>query len=213
VVALAISPDFPQDETLFAATAEDGVFCSTDGGAHWAAWNFGLLDLNMLSLAASPDFAVDETVFAGTGTGLFRSTNGGRAWREAQLPIDYDAILSLTISPDFARDGLIFAGTENNGLLRSEDQGDTWVRWAEGAFQGPVNGILFSPRYPGDHSLVLTLASGLCISRDGGGHWEAWLTDRLPPGFVVTALTAPQSFSPGMPILVGGLGGVILLNL
>ena len=213
VVALAISPDFAQDGILFAAAAEDGVFCSTDGGIHWGAWNFGLLDLNLLSLVISPDFAVDETIFAGTSTGLFRSTNGGRAWREVQLPIDYDAILSLAISPAFARDGLIFAGTENNGLLRSDDRGDTWVKVSAPHLQGPVNGILLSPEFPGDPTLISILANGVYLSRDGGLRWEPWLTDRLPASFVVTALAAPHGFNKGEPILIGGVGGVILLRL
>ena len=36
---------------------------SGDRGQHWAAWNFGLLDLNVLALATSPAYAHDETIF------------------------------------------------------------------------------------------------------------------------------------------------------
>ncbi len=81
VSALEISPDFERDGVLFAGTMEDGVFRSADRGASWVAWNFGLLDLNVLCLAVSPDFANDETLVAATESGLFVSTNGGRAWR------------------------------------------------------------------------------------------------------------------------------------
>jgi hypothetical protein len=38
---------------IFAGTAEDGVFISSDQGESWAVWNFGLLDPNVLSLAVT----------------------------------------------------------------------------------------------------------------------------------------------------------------
>ena len=88
VAALAISPNYAHDGTLFAATLEDGVFRSADRGGYWAAWNFGLLDLNVFALAVSPDYASDETLYVGTESGIFRSTNGGRAWRAVDFPAD-----------------------------------------------------------------------------------------------------------------------------
>jgi len=86
VSSLVISPNYTHDGTLLAGTMEDGVFRSADRGSHWVAWNFGLLDLNVLYVAISPHFACDEILFAGTETGIFRSTNVGRAWREMDFP-------------------------------------------------------------------------------------------------------------------------------
>ena len=68
---------------------------STGGGLGWTAWNFGLLDLNVLCLAVSPDDAQDET--SPDRSGIFRSTNGGRAWREVA-----PALVSTLFSAAFA---------------------------------------------------------------------------------------------------------------
>ena len=64
--SLIVSPDFERDGFLLAGTMEDGVFSSTDRGARWQPWNYGLFDLNALCLALSPAWTEDETAYAGT---------------------------------------------------------------------------------------------------------------------------------------------------
>jgi hypothetical protein len=66
ILALALSPNFAADNTLFVGTSSGGVFKSTDGGANWAAINTGLTNLDVQALTLSPDFAADHTLFAGT---------------------------------------------------------------------------------------------------------------------------------------------------
>ncbi len=70
VSALALSPGYPTDRTLFAGTG-GGVFKSANGGDSWSAMNKGLESLNILSLALTPTFP--RTLFAGT--------NDGGAWQ------------------------------------------------------------------------------------------------------------------------------------
>ena len=178
ISALAISPNYAEDGVVFAGTNEDGVLVSNDRCQNWAAWNFGLLDLNILCLGISPDFAADETIFAGTESGLFRSTNGGRAWKEVSLPISFDAILSLALSPNFAQDGTLFAGTENNGLLISRDGGKSWQLLAETTSAAPVNQILLSPTAPSKEIFILH-GGALLVSKDGGKTWTPWNAKRL----------------------------------
>ncbi len=203
ITALAISPNYAQDETVFAGTMEDGVFISQNGGERWVAWNFGLLDLNVMCLAISPDFASDETVFAGTESGLFRSTNGGRAWREVELPFGYEAVLSLAISPVFTADQTLYAGTETQGLWASTDAGTTWRRLGETLIDEPVNALYLSA----DGILAVT-GSALWHSHDDGATW----TDRLPTtlaGQEISALLAPAGHAPGAPVLVGLMDGSV----
>jgi len=203
VSALAVSPAFAQDETVFAGTMEDGVFISQNGGERWVAWNFGLLDLNVMCLAISPDFASDEIVFAGTESGLFRSANGGRAWREIELPFGYEAVLSLAISPDFANDGALYAGTEGQGLWASADAGETWRRLGEALIEDPVNGLYLA----GGQILAVTSES-LWHSTDGGRTW----TDRMPDDYAgqeISALLAPAGLQAGAPVLVGLIDGSV----
>jgi photosystem II stability/assembly factor-like uncharacterized protein len=204
VSILAISPNFAQDGTVFAGTMEDGVFVSKEGGARWVGWNFGLLDLNVLSLAISPAFSADEILFAGTETGIFRSTNGGRAWREIELPFGFDAVISLAISPRFTQDHTVYAGTEEHGLWASADEGETWTRLAGETIEGPVNAILVSEK---DGLLAVTSAA-LWRSTDGGESWA----DRLPQADderEISAVLAPRGFGKGAQVLVGVTDGSI----
>jgi photosystem II stability/assembly factor-like uncharacterized protein len=174
---LVVSPDYVHDGTLLAGTLEDGVFRSGDRGGHWAAWNFGLLDLNILCIATSPDYANDETLFVGTESGVFRSTNGGRAWREVDFSPDLSPVLSLAISPNYTEDGILFAGTESHGLYQSRDRGRSWERLGKDAIPDVVNSILTSPQFPAKPHLLALLADALLVSRDGGRSWSEWKAD------------------------------------
>jgi photosystem II stability/assembly factor-like uncharacterized protein len=80
ISALAVSPNFVNDNTVFAASLDDGVFVSQDCGKSWMDWNFGLIGFEVNALAVSPDYEHNATLFAGTELGVFRSTNGGRSW-------------------------------------------------------------------------------------------------------------------------------------
>ena len=105
---------------LFCATVEDGVFISRDRGLHWASWNFGLLDLQILCLAISPQFAQDQTLMVGTESGIFLSKNGGRAWKAVDFPVGSAPVTSLGFSMAYEVDSIIFAGTvmgNSSGLL------------------------------------------------------------------------------------------------
>lgn len=203
ISALAISPNFAEDETLLAGTIEDGVFVSRDAGEQWFSWNFGLLDLNVLALAISPDFKADDTLFAGTETGLFRSTSGGRAWRDVELPFGYDPVISLAISRRYAEDHTLYIGCEAHGLWVSADEGEHWKRLAERKLVDPVNSIIASGT-----DLLAATGSALWHSADGRVNW----TNLLPEEYrelEVSAVLAPHGAGPGSALLVGFADGSI----
>jgi photosystem II stability/assembly factor-like uncharacterized protein len=72
ITALAVSPNFVSDGTLFAAT-NAGVYVSRDGGERFSAWSEGLSPASVVALAVSPGYAGDRLVYA---IGL-----GGTIWR------------------------------------------------------------------------------------------------------------------------------------
>ncbi len=201
VSALAVSPDYARDATLWASTLEDGVFRSEDGGEHWSSWPFGLFDLRVLCLALSPAYSADKTLFVGTETGVYRSSNGGRSWRPVAFPAESAPVLSLTLSPDFALDGVIFAGTEADDLLHSSDRGATWQCLGANAGMSPVNQSLLSPQYPAQPHLLVQGNGLLFLSRDAGRTWETlsgnWGKRQ------VTAVAAPDGIAPRATVLVG----------
>ncbi|HID64568.1 MAG TPA: exo-alpha-sialidase [Anaerolineae bacterium] len=83
---LTVSPNYGDDQTLF-ARLDEGLIKSTDGGRTWWPVNIGLPlkdDGNppsVLSLAISPDYASDGTLFVGlVDHGVYRSVDGGESW-------------------------------------------------------------------------------------------------------------------------------------
>lgn len=179
--ALVASPDFERDGFLLAGTMEDGVFSSADRGARWAAWNFGLFDLNVLCLALSPAWTDDETVFAGAETDLYRSTNGGRAWRPSGFPSELAPALSIACYEDGRGATQLLVGTESNGLLASLDQGETWAQVGEGVISGAVNQLHVARDAAGGLSMYALTAEGVIRSVDEGQTWfELFGTDGIP---------------------------------
>jgi photosystem II stability/assembly factor-like uncharacterized protein len=204
ISALAVSPAYEQDGTVFAATMQDGVYRSGDRGGSWQLWNFGLLDLQVLSLAISPNFAVDDTLYVGTESGVFRSTNGARAWREMSFPADCAPVISLALAPDYAQSNVLYAGTESMGLWRSPDRGRTWERIGEDAIDGPVNAICAG----GPADLLVLLEDTVLVSHDAGGTWAACESgDALTDG--AACIAVPQGLAPGAPLLVGLANGEV----
>ena len=202
---LGISPNFRKDGTLFAGTYEDGVFNSRDRGGRFVAWNFGLLDLNVLCLAVSPSYTDDETLFAGTESGVFCSTNGARAWREVDFPIDLAPVISLCMQPNYRNGGLLLAGTEAHGLQRSLDSGNSWEPLGDFTASGPVNKILCA----GEDGLLVLSGSDLYITRDGGSTWLE--LERMPASqdADISTCLAPGGLGAGQVLLVGLTSGEI----
>jgi hypothetical protein len=75
ITALAVSPAFAADHTIFAAT-NAGLFVSRDAGDSFTPWSEGLLPARMVAVAVSPAYAQDRLVYA---VGL-----GGTLWRRRE---------------------------------------------------------------------------------------------------------------------------------
>lgn len=200
--ALAFSPDFANDRTIFIALsdvggAHSGIYRSTDGGATWQPSAIGLTDLAINHLAGSPDFARDRTVYAaGAKRGLFRSTDGGATWLELAdryldpaEPYAQPTLTTLALSPDFARDHslLISRSTGAGGVYLSRDRGDTWVN--------VLTDSAARLAYLADGRTVYAALSGGGVLRsdDGGEHWQA-ASDGLDllQGSITDLLTGPD---------------------
>jgi len=211
VSALAISPDFANDKTLFAGTMEDGVFRSTDQGTEWVFWNFGLYDPNILCLVVSPDYQTDKCLFAGTENAIFLSRNSAHSWKETSFPLDRGPVLSVAISPNFTRDRTLFAGTDAHGLFCSKDAGKTWQPVPGLNVTSSINALLISPEYPTKAEILALAEEQLFISRDDGLTWSDWRKDIKFEGNPI-AVAAPSGLSAGSPLLVGlSTGSVVLI--
>lgn len=185
IAALRASPAFARDKTALAATATDGVWRSTTGGASWFAWNHGLIDLRVNDVALSPGFAEDETVLAATESGVFLSQNGGRAWRELVTPAGFAPFACVALGLAEGGHLCAFAGSED-GLWIAESPFEQWRLELEGS---AVNALALPYAATSDGVFVLSkgewrqvseVAEGVClavlpthlvIGTAGGGVW------------------------------------------
>lgn len=144
ITAIALSPAYHADRSLFVATP-NGVYRSEDDGNLWEEASFGLLDVDVLFLTCAPDFAESNVLWAGTALGgLYRSRNRALAWRETGVGLPDTAIQCMAIGKVHAGDGgetqLLFVGTESDGVYSSTDQGGEWIPCNGGLDRGDGSG-------------------------------------------------------------------------
>jgi photosystem II stability/assembly factor-like uncharacterized protein len=179
VSALAISPGFAADHTLFAASA--GLWRSTDGGNSWSVLS---ATINAQVLALSPNFASDQTIFAGVGGAtVYRSTDGGGTWKSSTACCGP----GLAASPDFIHDNTVFAGR-----ARSTDGGKTFSTIIDGSSSGEA--FVFSPAYASDHTMFYGDGSGSIFTSTSKGDHGTW-TVLGNAGSNILALTISPLFA------------------
>jgi photosystem II stability/assembly factor-like uncharacterized protein len=173
VVSLAVSPDFKNDNTLFAGT-DSGIFKSEDSGLVWLrVLSFTRNDYPM-ALVISPNYAEDKTVLFGLWNGPeYKSTDGGLTWNL----IDNYGIASFAISPLFSADQTIFGGTIPGEVLKSTDSGTNWLPCAGGLPREWVQSLCISPEYATDGTVFAGFGvnedgPGLFKTTDGGTSWH-----------------------------------------
>jgi photosystem II stability/assembly factor-like uncharacterized protein len=182
VLALAVSPRSPRE--VWAGTGSNGLFRSTDGGAHWSAAGLPPQERQIPAVAVAP--SSPGTVYAGVVAqgadlgGVFASTDGGASWLRRNQGLF--GLESRTVSPD--EPGVLWAGLTGPGLFRSRNAGRRWERVALPGPSLPANGaigLLDVEVAPSSSSIVY--ASGvlwLWRSGDGGATWTE--VSVSPPG-------------------------------
>ncbi|HZY42842.1 MAG TPA: hypothetical protein VFF59_12685, partial [Anaerolineae bacterium] len=203
ITALAFSPAFDTDHTVFAAVQGGGIMKSLDSGSTWAATSFDF-NFTFTALAVSPNYPNDLTVAAINGYNgqLYLSTDGGATRRGYSLFLGAGDKHTLLFSPTFADDHLMLAASSGDpGAYRSIDGGETWtpVGWYDPAhpyWGGFVGGSIFALAIPpntveNDVTLAGT-SSGLYLSRDRGQSWDQNNTG-LPPLSLRSFAIAPNN--------------------
>lgn len=176
IITVAVSPNFAQDSTVFAATdylsVKLGVYAllkSTNGGVTWSAVA-GLPNVKeMWAIDFSPGYAQDQTVFVAGLGGLFTTTNGGTTWTEASTL----SLQNMVLSANFATDNTLFVVTTVKTIYKSTDRGQTFTQLTTPAsLTSALNTIAVSPNFANDGTLLLGSASnGIFESTNGGASW------------------------------------------
>jgi photosystem II stability/assembly factor-like uncharacterized protein len=100
---------------LLAGSDSEGIFISSDAGAHWEQTNAGLGDLHITQLLIS-----GSRIFALTLKGLFVSDNQGQTWAADTSGLE-------NINCLVPAENKLFAGTDAMGVYSSSNNGLSWT--------------------------------------------------------------------------------------
>lgn len=177
-----VLPHPTNQNIIYIAAAQGGVWKTTDGGNNWMPLTDGLTSLASGALAFQPGdpntiwYGTGEMNFCGdcsSGDGLFRSTDGGNTWTKVAARTQVGSYIArIYIHP--TNPNIIVMAT-SRCIVRSTDGGVSWnqtlaVRWARDLVAHPINPDL----------LYCTVwQNGIYRSTDAGATWTQ-LTNGLP---------------------------------
>ena len=206
-VFLAISPNFATDQTLvlltFAYQQWSELYRSTDGGDSWHLLNAQLPFADATALKISPNYAQDQTIFVSSyfDRGLFRSQDNGQTWQNL-LPDKY--LRDFAMAPDYPSDNRLFASIQNQGVVRSDNGGATWLPATHPSFYENLQ-IALSPNFQSDDTLFAmnghSSGGGLWRSVDAGNSWQQ-ASDNHISNFYRT-LSISEQFGQDQTAIVG----------
>ncbi len=183
------------------ASYGDGVWRTTDAGAHWT--RLGLTHSYAISrILIDPHDAnvalvgvLGDPFLDSAERGVYRTVDGGRTWQHTLYAGPQSGISDMTQDP---RDGrTVYAGVwqfrrrpwtftsggMQDGLYRSRDGGRTWQQLrGNGLPPGPLGriGVALAPSRPQRvYALIQSRAGLLWRSDDAGAHWRLLSRDTL----------------------------------
>ena len=204
--------------TILAGTYE-GVFVSRDGGSSWGLKNQGLTNVDTGALAASPadpDHFVSATadwwfnrkpgehshpqgpIHATPGT--FLSRNGGDDW--SSLGDTYQDLDAYALAATPTKPGTVYVGTMcSRGLYSTADYGKTFTHLPAQASHYTMR-VEISPW--DDNTVLMTSATGVHRSDDGGANWDDLL---LGGHFHGLGVSPDKTLYAGTASMEGGAAG------
>jgi len=169
-----------QSKMWFAGVYKGGIFASHDGGETWEQKDNGITEPDIWSMAS---VLVDgkARLFAGSEPAhLFFSDDLGEQWSELPTLRDVDTVESWNFPApphighvkhiNFAPGDphTIFASIEQGGLLKSSDDGKSWVDIP--GMNADVHRVVINSDRPA--RMYTTGGGGLWRTDDGGANWD-----------------------------------------
>jgi len=201
------TPDSDDLYSLLVAKAS-GLERSVNGGKTWQnAYHSLGVDEPVGTLAVAAAILSDQRpqVFAGLSGGiLFAKLKDGNqdfSWQQAQVPSPPPVIIDFAISPNFASDGLVLAATLEDGVLRSNDHGQSWMGWNFNLLDQTVLCLEISPHFVEDHIVFAGSESGVFVSKNEG---KSWIELELPTDYdPILSMALSPDFGMGNCLWVG----------
>jgi photosystem II stability/assembly factor-like uncharacterized protein len=169
IMAIHIDESNP-DIVLMSACS--GIYRSVDASAKWAKIQ-GIPYTSRRTHVIYQHPTRPEVIFAGTTEGLWLSTDNGKpdSWR--RMTSVRLVINAIAIHPD--RPDRVFLGTEDNGVLVSNDGGESYEGSNAGFINRQVRAVLADRKERGRiYAGVIfdRVNGGLFVSEDGGITWN-----------------------------------------
>jgi photosystem II stability/assembly factor-like uncharacterized protein len=111
---------------IFAATMDDGLQVSADGGGTWTSCNTGLDTQVLTSCAVAGERIYVGTQGCGVYSGNVNTSDWSVTWKTARSNKPVPFVYSMEIKVDPSDPDRIFVGANPGGLYRSDDGGATF---------------------------------------------------------------------------------------
>jgi hypothetical protein len=216
VRALAISPQFASDQTVFAAVVSSissatGVYITTDGGINWNQLTGGsLTNFNFTSLALHPLYPTTNVVYLGCGTsgaaGTVWKYDATGGWSVLCSPFTHP-VTSLATAM-YSGSLRVFIGTEDDGIYYFSGSGCQEYNntFTDTRF---ISALKASPAFPSDSMLIATVrpiaetgSGGFCWSEFPSGVWTP-ANNGLPPDLRLPSVAFAPNYSSNNIIFCG----------
>jgi photosystem II stability/assembly factor-like uncharacterized protein len=172
VRALAVYPD---NAHRILAGCDGGIYRSEDNGDSWTKLDSPFDGMEVWSIGI--DHVDTDTIFVGTRPDAYRSKDGGLHWEKLDIGVDLDCPIGLPRTTNVIVDPrdhrTIWAGAEVDGVFKSLDGGDSWLRLPDlgpDPFHGDIHGMTIRPVAP--TAVYATSPFGVATSTDEGESWD-----------------------------------------
>ena len=188
----AVTLDPNTRNKVFVSALNGTVTISQDGGGSWVPSHAGFLSKSARAVAVDP--ADPSRVYAGSfpAGGLFKSLDGGTSWQRRTFGSAAIYVWQPAVDPIEPR--VVYAGTQGDGLWKSIDYGDTWMRLP--GLPAIVQGAAIDPI--DSQRVFASTPTGVWRSENGGQTWTNVLTTpawnvTFTPGSSVAYATSRQA--------------------
>jgi photosystem II stability/assembly factor-like uncharacterized protein len=192
--ALALAPSNP---AVLYVGGDNGLYRSTDGGAHWRSIVAGLPGQSVTAIAVHASqpshlYVALHAYTAGEAGGLFQSLDGGSHWTPLNTGLPAGDVLA--VATDSARPERVYAGLPKDGVFRSLDAGRHWSSASQGLRVLEVAHVAPDPERPG--TVYAGPANfGLYQTTDAGLSWRNINSRFHGPWAGATVAVDPQETS------------------
>ncbi|MBN1684452.1 MAG: exo-alpha-sialidase [Gammaproteobacteria bacterium] len=157
---------FASGNNVYAATYNNGLYISRDGGTSWLEHYTNPTTPNFGSTIVSSVYAVGNNIYAATANGLSISTDNGASWTNYTTTNGLGSNLISDVFVDSENN--IFAATVGGGLNKSDNGGTTWTKYNPATSKALGEEKVLSVFELGNKILAGTDKDGLFVSNDGG---------------------------------------------